>query len=120
VFAAAMGFAPRATWEVSIAASELATNAIKFAGGGSLVLSKLTTPREALELVMSDHGEGIRDVEAAVVDRFSEGALLGADHPRRPGQGLGVGLGSVHRMMDAVEVGSSNGNGTRIRALKYR
>jgi len=85
-----------------------------------LVLSKLTTPREALELVMSDHGEGIRDVEAAVVDRYSEGALLGADRPRRPGQGLGVGLGSVHRMMDAVEVRSPNGKGTCVRALKYR
>jgi len=44
-FARAVGFADRTAWEVAIAASELATNVVKYGIGGRLVLRDLESPR---------------------------------------------------------------------------
>ncbi len=41
------------------------------------------------------------------------------DRPRGEGRGLGVGLGSVQRMMDEVHVQSDERHGTRIVARKF-
>jgi serine/threonine-protein kinase RsbT len=117
-FAMRLGLPARAQWEASIAASELATNALKFAGEGTLALRHVHEPREALVIEMTDRGEGMTDVAAAVVDGFSEGALRGPDSPRL-GRGLGVGLGSVHRLMDDVVVDSAPHRGTRVTAKKF-
>jgi phosphoserine phosphatase RsbX len=119
-FALRAGFGPRAQWEVSIVASELATNVLKFAGVGEVRLRHVHTPREAIVVEGVDSGRGIADVRAALVDGFSEGGALGVDRPRREGQGLGVGLGSVHRLMDSVSVETGPARGTRIIAWKYR
>ncbi|MGO8995010.1 MAG: SpoIIE family protein phosphatase [Polyangiaceae bacterium] len=119
-FALRAGFGARAQWEVSIVASELATNVLKFAGMGEVTLRHVKAPREAIVVEVVDGGRGIPDVRAAITDGFSEGALLSADRPRRDGQGLGVGLGSVHRLMDTVNVESDPAHGTRITAWKYR
>jgi anti-sigma regulatory factor (Ser/Thr protein kinase) len=118
-YGARIGLSPRAQWEMSLVASELATNVLKFAVGGMLTLRVIDSPRAALELEMVDRGRGIRDVAAAVVDGFSEGAMLSPEHPRRAGQGLGVGLGTVHRMSDDVSIDSAPERGTRIIALKF-
>ncbi len=119
-FALAAGFGARAQWEVSIVASELATNALKFAGAGEVRLRHILEPREALVVEATDAGQGISDVQAAIADGFSEGARLSAERPRREGQGLGVGLGSVHRLMDAVKIDSDPARGTRVVAWKFR
>jgi anti-sigma regulatory factor (Ser/Thr protein kinase) len=119
-FAKELGFGPRAQWEVSISASELATNILKFAGEGEIHLRYATAPRAAIVVEAVDRGRGIADVASAVVDGFSEGAPLGGDRPRRDGQGLGVGLGSVHRLMDKVEISTDHGRGTRVVAWKHR
>jgi anti-sigma regulatory factor (Ser/Thr protein kinase) len=114
------GFGARAQWEVSIVASELATNVLKFAGAGEVKLRHVRAPREAIVVEVMDGGRGIPDVRAAVTDGFSEGALRRVDEPLREGQGLGLGLGTVHRMMDTVSVESDPAHGTRITAWKYR
>lgn len=118
-FAKRIGLGARAQWEASIAASELATNVLKFATEGVLALRHVLLPREGLEMEMTDSGLGIADIAAARVDGFSEGAMRTPDRPRREGQGLGVGLGSVYRMMDDVEVEADAARGTRIVARKY-
>ena len=105
---------------MSIVASELATNVLKFAGAGEVTLRHVRTPREAIVIEVVDSGRGIADVGAAMEDGFSEGAKLGVDRPRREGQGLGLGLGTVHRLMDTVNVESDALRGTRITAWKYR
>jgi phosphoserine phosphatase RsbX len=114
------GFGARAQWEVSIVASELATNVLKFAGAGEVRLRHVRAPREAIVIEVVDGGRGIADVSAAIEDGFSEGARLSVHRPRREGQGLGVGLGTVHRLMDTVNVESDALRGTRITAWKYR
>jgi anti-sigma regulatory factor (Ser/Thr protein kinase) len=118
-FAARHGFAVKAQWQVGIAVSELATNVLKFAPEGALTVRFAMDPRERIVLEMSDRGRGMADARAAADDGFSEGARLTADQPRRPGQGLGVGLGTVHRMMDDVVVETSPA-GTRVVACRYR
>jgi negative regulator of sigma-B (phosphoserine phosphatase) len=109
-FAKRAGLGARAEWEVSIAASELATNVLKFAGTGEVRLRHVLVPREAIVVEAVDRGHGIANVRAAVVDGFSG----------RPEAGLGVGLGSVHRLMDHVDIQSDVRTGTRIVASKYR
>lgn len=116
-FAQEAGLPPRAQWEISIATSELATNIVKHAGRGEIRFSLETEPARALVVEAIDQGRGIPDVAAAVVDGFSEGALRTPDRVRAPGQGLGVGLGSVRRMMDGVEIKTGSA-GTRIVARK--
>jgi anti-sigma regulatory factor (Ser/Thr protein kinase) len=119
-FAARAGYPPRAQWEIGIAVSELATNVLKFAGAGEAVLRHETAPRDAIVVEVKDRGRGIADVASAVVDGFSEGARLAADRPRGESHGLGVGLGTVHRMMDTVEIESDATRGTRVVARKLR
>lgn len=119
-FAQSAGFSAREQWEISIAVSELATNVLKFAGEGVVRLRRVEAPRSAMVVEAQDHGRGIGDLPTALADGFSEGEKLGPDRPRREGQGLGVGLGSVHRMMSHVEIASEPGRGTRIVAMKFR
>jgi serine/threonine-protein kinase RsbT len=116
-FAEAVGLNARAQWEVSIATSELATNIAKHAGKGMIRLEFEPGPLAALVLEAVDSGRGIADVQAALADGYSEGGLR-SERPYTPGQGLGVGLGSVRRLMDQVEVESDGQRGTRIVARK--
>ncbi len=118
-FAGHLGFPVKRQWEVGIAVSELATNVLKFAPEGTLTMTHARDARERMVVEVVDRGNGITDVGMAAADGFSEGAFLSPDRPRRAGQGLGVGLGCVHRMMDHVTVETS-GAGTRVVAWKYR
>lgn len=117
-FAQRAGLETRAQWEVSIAASELATNVLKFAGGGTLEIRHVLSPRRAVVIEVTDHGGGIGDVTAAVTDGWSEGGPLTPERAAAA-RGLGVGLGSVHRMMDDVNIQTEPGHGTRIVATKF-
>ena len=64
--------------------TELATNLIKHARGGTLTLTPLADGgRVGLEIESRDNGPGIADVEQALADRFST-----AGTPRHgPGSG---------------------------------
>lgn len=113
------GFSVRAQWEVGIAVSELATNILKYGETGEIRLRFDETPTPRLIVYARDWGPGIDAPEEAVRDGWSRGAeqppeSLGA------GKGLGVGLGSVRRMMDEVTVTSAPGEGTRVMAVKLR
>jgi serine/threonine-protein kinase RsbT len=118
-FAERAGFGTKAQWQLGIAVSELATNVLKFGKEGRLSLTLAGSPREHIVVEVTDRGAGIADVRLASTDGFSEGAPLGGDRPRGPGQGLGVGLGTVRRMMDDVEI-ETGPSGTRIVARKFR
>lgn len=114
-YANSAGLPARAQWEVSIAASELATNVLKFAASGTMTL---TFDEDVLTLEVIDEGRGIEKLDDAITDGWSNGRTLGPDCPR--GQGLGVGLGTVHRMMDHVKIDTRPSRGTRIVAVKKR
>jgi anti-sigma regulatory factor (Ser/Thr protein kinase) len=90
---------------------------VKYGEHGVIRLRHEQTPRAALVVEAIDHGRGIADVEAAFSDGHSRGEKLSPDRDRKSQQGLGVGLGSVQRLMDSVDVNSRD-NGTHIVAKK--
>lgn len=115
-FAAQVGLPVRAQWEVGIAVAELVTNVVKYAGRGDLQL--LLRDPSTLEVIVRDAGGGIADVDAAKRDGVTNGRRLFAPKGEGPARvGLGVGLGSVHRMMDTVSI-DTDAAGTTVVATK--
>lgn len=114
-----MGFDSSQQWSVIIALTEAATNAIKFAGGGHIMLRRSDNgpPHVVLEVV--DDGPGIADPEAAVEDFFSEGGDWRAGPFVTGRRGNGTGLGSIRRMMDVVRLENRTEGGLRLVARKY-
>jgi len=101
--AEAVGFAETEREQIAIAASELATNLVRHASGGSIVVSTVTDGQRAgLEILSEDSGPGIAAPEHALTDGYSTSG------------GLGLGLGAVHRLMDELTFSSSPGGGARI------
>ena len=101
----AIGFDEKASEEIAIAVSELASNLIKYARGGKLTLAPIDeSARAGIQVESLDGGPGIADVELALSDGFSTGG------------GLGYGLGAVNRFMDQFEISSQCGSnpGTHI------
>ncbi|MGW0818629.1 SpoIIE family protein phosphatase [Streptomyces viridiviolaceus] len=98
----------RRTAAAALVATELATNLLKHAGGGRLLVdivdpSALTGGRNAARLVQLaalDHGPGIPDLAAARRDGFSTSGSLGA------------GLGACARLADDFGLHSVPGRGT--------
>ena len=105
--AAAQGFGAADAESVSLAATELATNLVRYARGGSLTLTPVAGPAGAgVQIESRDAGPGIADLASALQDGFSTGG------------GLGSGLPGLRRLMDefAVESGAA---GTTIVARKW-
>lgn len=115
-FALGAGFSRAHASQVSLAAAELASNAVRHAGGGVIEVSMRREPRAMLELVCRDRGPGIADVGASLRDGHSRGRDLEPDDVRR--DGLGTGLGAVARAMDELTI-ESDATGTVITALKW-
>lgn len=86
---------------VSIAASELATNLVKYACEG--LLSVMEGPR-GFDLVATDRGPGLHSAEEALRDGYSTSGSLG------------TGLGGVRRLADEFDLYSRNGEGTTVLA----
>ena len=92
-----------------ISISELASNILVHAGKGSIAM-KITERADGakgIEIVASDHGQGISDIELAMQDGYSTGG------------GLGGGLSGVRRLMTQMEISSVLGQGTVVRAVKW-
>jgi serine/threonine-protein kinase RsbT len=105
--AAAQGLGAADTESVALAATELATNLVRYARGGSLTLTPVAGPAGAgVQIESHDAGPGIADLGRALQDGFSTGG------------GLGGGLPGLRRLMDefAVESGAA---GTTIVARKW-
>lgn len=102
-FAQRMGFGMADQTRLATAVSELARNAIQYAGGGWVVISDRSTPTKMiLTLQVSDRGSGIPDVAIALMDGFTSG------------RGLGVGLPGCRRLMDAFSIQSAANTGTTV------
>ncbi|MEZ4453854.1 MAG: ATP-binding protein [Nannocystaceae bacterium] len=119
-FAAAAGLSTRAQWELAIAVSEAATNMIKYAGGGVIVLRQLDAPRAGVEFEARDEGAGIASLERAIQDHVSDDVHRSERADPRSARGLGLGLGAIHRLMDEVVIDAGPGRGTSIRGRKWR
>jgi signal transduction histidine kinase/CheY-like chemotaxis protein len=102
-----LGFDRQDQTRITTAVSELARNAFEYAGGGRAEFRvREATPSQAFEIVISDKGPGIVDLDAA---------LAGTQRSER---GMGVGLRGAQRLMDAFHIESRPGVGTTVRVAK--
>jgi anti-sigma regulatory factor (Ser/Thr protein kinase) len=98
-----MGFAEADVGRVALAATEAATNLVKHAGGGTLLVGAANGTGEganAVDLVAVDRGPGMVDVDACLVDGYST-----AGSP-------GTGLGALQRISTLFDCYSRPGRGT--------
>jgi len=102
-----IGFSPVDVSYLATAATELASNLLIHADGGTMEIYVLPQ-NSGIELVTIDSGPGIPDIERAMQDGFSTSG------------GLGCGLPGVKRLMDGIEIDSQVGQGTRISAWKSK
>jgi len=116
-FAASCGFSKRAQWEVAVAVGEAASNIVKFAGGGTILL-RFDMQLGVLELEALDRGPGIHDLDQAKLDGVTEGRRRAEGGDPRNYRGLGLGLGAIHRMTDELRIEPQPGGGTRLFARK--
>lgn len=111
------GFSKQAGWEFAIAVSEAATNILKYAVEGEVILRA----RECcLEFEALDRGSGIDDVETMLCDGYSENRNLAAAQVTINRRGLGLGLGAIQRLTDELSIAPRSGGGTVLVARKYR
>jgi serine/threonine-protein kinase RsbT len=95
--------------KIVTAASELARNAVTYAGGGEAIIeTSLKNGRDGLSLIVIDHGPGIPNVEDAMRPGFSTGG------------GLGLGLSGTRRLVDEFELRSEVGEGTIVRIVRWK
>ncbi len=104
IIAKEIGFIKEKTIEeIVITVSELASNLIKHAKGGKIVINSLEEKgKKGIQIESIDKGPGIDDIELAMVDGFSKNS------------GLGFGLGTINRLMDSFKITSRKGFGTHI------
>jgi anti-sigma regulatory factor (Ser/Thr protein kinase) len=94
--------------EVGIVVAELATNLVRHAREGSILLRTLRAgPVAGIEAVAVDRGPGIADLRAAVRDGHSATGTLG------------VGLGAVSRLATSWDAHSVPGRGTVVMATMW-
>ncbi|MBC8342730.1 MAG: ATP-binding protein [Bacteroidetes bacterium] len=80
------------TEEVALVVTELATNMIKFAGKGEIMINKFEiNGRKGLDVFGQDHGPGIENLEITLRDGYSS---VGS---------LGVGIGGIKRLSDEFD-----------------
>jgi len=104
--AAEAGFNEVRAGQVSIVVVEVATNILKHAGRGEILLH-VTRPEGAppgLEVLALDKGPGMRDIEVCLRDGFTTASS--------PGQGLGA----IRRLADESDFYSVPGEGTAVLA----
>jgi hypothetical protein len=92
-----------------LVAAELASNVVQHASGGTVTLSRIEgSGHVGIQIESEDSGPGISDLEQAVTDGYSTRG------------GLGIGLGTVNRLADAVEAYARPEGGVRIVCQRWR
>jgi len=89
--------------EIAICVTEAATNILKHAGGGEILLRPL--PGKGLEMLAIDRGPGVADLHAA----FQDGNSTAGSY--------GVGFGAMRRMSAQFDIYSLPGKGTVVYML---
>ncbi|HSD11831.1 MAG TPA: ATP-binding SpoIIE family protein phosphatase [Candidatus Binatia bacterium] len=100
-----IGFDTGDVGRVAIVVTEAATNLVKHAGGGEILLQSATHEGgRGLEVVALDRGPGIANVDEALRDGFSTGGSAG------------TGLGAISRQSSVFDIHSAPGVGTGVLA----
>jgi len=93
--AGSIGFDVYDQYRIATAVSELAENAVKYAGGGTMEFRPI---KRGLEIICKDSGRGMMQ--------------------KNTGHGLGIGLKSIEHLMDEMAI-TTEEHGTRILARKW-
>lgn len=106
---AALGFGIVDQTKMITAASELARNTLKYGKGGECHLNMLSEPPKiGVELVFTDDGPGIEDVDLALTDGYTSGG------------GLGLGLSGAKKLSDEFHLQTRPGSGTDVIIRKWK
>lgn len=100
--AALLGFDTREQTRIATAVSEIARNALKYAGGGRVQFEVESGPPALFRITVRDQGPGIPDLPAVLDGRYQSQT------------GLGIGLSGSRRLMDRFEITSEPGEGTSV------
>lgn len=84
---------------------ELTRNIVFYAGKGELQIN--TTIPNSIEIIATDKGPGIPNLDKVLAESFTSKT------------GLGLGLSGVRRLMDEFEITSDRIFGTKVRAVKW-
>jgi serine/threonine-protein kinase RsbT len=103
-----LGFSSTDLTLLATAISEVARNITTYAGEGEVLLRVLDEDgRQGIEVLATDDGPGIEDVELAMQDGFTTG------------NGLGLGLPGTRRLVDEFNLETMPGAGTTVRLVKW-
>lgn len=107
--ARALGFGIIDQSRIATAVSELTRNVVRYAtdGRGLVTFELLDDGRVGLEIIVTDDGPGIADVDQVMAEGYTSG------------RGLGLGLSGTRRLMDEMHLESSVG-GTTVTIRKWR
>lgn len=104
------GFKQADVYSIATSVSELANNMFFHTiYGGMITCSEIgENGRSGIEIICTDEGPGIFDIDLAMQDGYSTSG------------GLGGGLPGVKRLMDEFDIYSKPGKGTRITVKKWK
>ncbi|MGI6403646.1 MAG: ATP-binding protein [Oscillospiraceae bacterium] len=102
-----LGYDLDAIRRVSIAMYEGEINMVIHAHGGT---AKVEIFPDRVEILLSDHGPGIADLEKAM----EEGYSTAPDEVRALGFGAGMGLPNMKKCCDGLQINSVIGKGTDV------
>lgn len=107
-FSRAAGLSEVEGGNAAIALTEAATNMLKHAGGGEIVLRSLGEPASGVEILALDEGPGMANWELSARDGYSTGTS--------PGNGLGA----MRRLASEFDVYTKPGKGSAFRLTFWR
>lgn len=102
-----LGIPPETIRRISIAMYEGEINMVIHANGGE---AEVLVYEDRIEMILTDHGPGIANVEQAMQEGFS----TAPDNVRSLGFGAGMGLPNMKRYTDDMKIESVLGEGTTI------
>ncbi len=103
----ALGFSNTDQTKIVTVISELARNIFRYAGRGTITVTKLNGDRRGVEIVAHDSGPGIEDVDKIMAGQYHSTS------------GLGIGLRGSKKLMDEFSIQTRPGKGTTITARKF-
>lgn len=93
-FAQQLGFDSTEQEQIALVTSELASNLVKYAEHGYIHLKAIqATDKSGIQISSHDHGPGFDSLQALTDGYSSSGSL-------------GIGLGAIRRMVDAIDIDS--------------
>ena len=107
----ALGFGLLDQSRIATAVSELTRNVNRYAidGRGEVLIREIhdSGARTGVEIVVSDEGPGIEDLQLAMREGYTSGP------------GLGLGLPGTRRLVDEMEIDTGSGRGTTVTIRKW-